>query len=519
MERNTVLAVLFSTLFLVLWWTFAQPKPVKQQAPAAPPVEQPAAIQPRLAVPILPGANAASEKEISIETKNYRAVFTTKGAAIKEWWLKEKNGKLVNLALNADARFLSTFPGVNFKLVSKNNLSVVFQGNTPAGYSIKKTFTLRDECLHRLDIQVSGSGRTAAHEDLNLILGPGLGTDAKELKENSSQTRALVFGGEKENTLTVLKPGDYTAKNYKWSAIDNRYFLAAVIPQDSGQFDRVTDQRADKKAPPTLILSKPVAPGTVSMSFYMGPKGYGYLKTYKLGLEETVQFGWFGFLGKIALNSLNLLFKLTGNYGWAIILLTILLQALVLPLSVKSFQASAAMKRLQPKMKEIQDKFKHDSKRLNIEVMNMYKAEKVNPLGGCLPMILQLPIFWALFTTLRNAYELRGAPWILWVHDLSSADTFISNRLNLAALNIHFTIGLLPILMGIGMLVQQQMVSVTTDPAQAKMMYIIPVVFTFMFMGFPSGLVLYWLVNSIMTMLEQYFFIHRPEKKRLAMAK
>ena len=519
MERNTVLAVLFSTLFLVLWWTFATPKPAKQQAPAAPAVEQPASMQQHSATPFLPSASTAPEKELTLETKSYRAVFTTKGAAIKEWWLREKNGKIVNLALDSDSRFLSTFPDVNFKLISSNNLSIVFQGTTPSGYSIKKTFTLCDECLHRLDIQVSGSGKPGAREDLDLILGPGLGTDTKELKDNGAQTRALAFGGDKADALIVLKPGDYSTKNYKWSAIDNRYFLAAVIPQDNNQFDKVIDQRADKKSPPSLILSKPLAPGSVSMSFYMGPKGYSYLQSYKLGLEESVQFGWFGFLGKLALRALNLLYKVTGNYGWAIILLTILLQALVLPLSIKSFQASAAMKRLQPKMKEIQDKFKNDSKRLNIEVMNMYKAEKVNPLGGCLPMILQLPIFWALFTTLRNAYELRGAPWILWIHDLSSADTLISNRLNLAAMNIHFTIGLLPILMGIGMLVQQQMVSVTTDPAQAKMMYIIPVVFTFMFMGFPSGLVLYWLVNSMMTMLEQYFFIHRPEKKRLAMAK
>jgi len=180
-------------------------------------------------------------------------------------------------------------------------------------------------------------------------------------------------------------------------------------------------------------------------------------------------------------------------------MMTLLLQILVFPLTLKSLKAAAAMKKLQPLMKELQTKYKADPQRMNVELMNLYKTQGVNPLSGCLPMILQLPIFWALFTTLRNAYEIHGAPWIFWIHDLSMKDPYY----------------VLPVLMGLGMLLQQKMTATATDPAQAKMMMFMPVIFTFMFLKFPAGLVLYWLVNNILTVSEQYI-IMRVEERRSA---
>lgn len=512
MEKNTILAVLLSTVFIVVWMTFFTPKqPVPPPAPQTAAVSQPAPVS-REQAPAAQPAKNAPDREVAVETKNYKAVFSSRGASVKSWTLKERGGQPVELALGKDSRFLSTFAGMNFSLVSGSGNKIVFQGSTASGYRVTKTFELSDQFLHSLKIDISGPAKQAGA--LSLDLGPGLGTDEKEKGENAKLTRELLMPAAKGEKLKVLKPGDYPAAGMKWAAIDNRYFLAAVIPSDGQSFEQVSVKKADKNAPPELSLSRKLEPGSFTVQFYMGPKGYVNLKNYGLSLEESVDFGWFGFLGKLALRALNYLYRATGNYGWAIILLTVLLQALVMPLSIKSFEASAAMKRLQPKMKEIQDKFKNDPKRLNIETMNLYKSEKVNPLGGCLPMILQLPIFWALFTTLRNAYELRGAGWVWWITDLSSADKLFTDIFHLP-----FTLGLLPLLMGVGMLVQQKMVSVTTDPAQAKMMYIIPVVFTFMFMGFPSGLVLYWLVNSILTMAEQYFFIHRPEQAKLKAAR
>ena len=163
---------------------------------------------------------------------------------------------------------------------------------------------------------------------------------------------------------------------------------------------------------------------------YVGPKGFGALKKYNRGLEECVDFGVFTGLGRLILEILNHLKAVTGNYGVSIILLTMGLQLLMFPLTVKSFKATLAMKKLQPKIAELQARFKNDPKRLNVEMMNLYKKSGTNPFGGCLPMMLQLPIFWALFTTLRNAYELRGAPFVGWVHDLSAGRSSPNRKLS-----------------------------------------------------------------------------------------
>jgi YidC/Oxa1 family membrane protein insertase len=288
-------------------------------------------------------------------------------------------------------------------------------------------------------------------------------------------------------------------------AIDNRYFLVAFIPEKPVDFDKITPLRLDKKHPYSVTLTAKVPQDinkkSYSIDFYIGPKGYTYLKTYNLGLEKTVDFGFFGVLGKTAFTVLAFFYKITHNYGWAIIILTAAIQILVFPLTLKSFKSTAAMKRIQPIIKDIQTKYKDNPQRLQAEMLNVYRTQKVNPLSGCLPMLLQLPIFWAFFTMLRNAYELRNEGWILWIKDLSASDQFMHLG--------FFNLNLLPLIMGIGMFLQQRMTAVTSDPMQKRIMYIMPVVFTFMFWSFPSGLVLYWLTNNIISMIEQYFIIKK----------
>ncbi|MFH1378934.1 MAG: YidC/Oxa1 family insertase periplasmic-domain containing protein, partial [bacterium] len=234
---------------------------------------------------------------------------------------------------------------------------------------------------------------------------------------------------------------------------------------------------------------------TYTFKVYVGPKGYTHLKNLGFNLEESINFGLFSFLGKFVFNVLKYFYKITGNYGWSIVLLTMCLQVFFFPLSIKSFKASMAMKKLQPQIKIIQTKYKEDPKRLNVELMNLYKTSGTNPFGGCLPMLLQIPVFWALFTTLRNAFELRGAPFIFWITDLSMHDPFF----------------VLPILMGAGMLLQQKLTAVSADPNQARMMMFMPVIFTFMFLKFPAGLVLYWFTNSLLTMTGQFIFMKRQK--------
>ncbi|MHB9154759.1 MAG: membrane protein insertase YidC [Endomicrobiales bacterium] len=508
MQKNTLWAILLSTGFLMLWWNFFQPAPQPQKAPAVAqgPASQPSRMAPQSAMPAAPQA-LADEKEVTVDAQNYRAVFTSRGAAVKHWYLKEKNGELVDLVTSPDTPTLSTFPGSNFTLSQPGPRTLVFTHLSPLGFKVTKTYQLSDDNLHSLTVETAALKPGSAQPSFEIDWGPGLGTDVREQKENISQTRALGLTLAKPLKLEKLKPGEYPAGNYQWAAVDNRYFLAALIPQDNTQFALVSVYQANKKSAPGVALSARPPQGassrTYALRFYLGPKGLDHLQALHLNLEQTIDFGFFGFLGKIALSVLLFFHRLTGNYGWAIIILTAIIQILVMPLTLKSFKASAAMKRLQPHIKALQEKFKSDPRRLNAEMLNLYKTQKINPLGGCLPMLLQLPIFWALFTTLRNAYELRGAPWILWVKDLSAPDALLT--LGGIPLNV------LPLVMGIGMFLQQKMMSIATDPTQKSMMYLMPVIFTFMFWGFPSGLVLYWLTNSVLTMIEQYYIMQREQ--------
>jgi len=267
----------------------------------------------------------------------------------------------------------------------------------------------------------------------------------------------------------------------------------------SGKFDSITVSKNKKiEGSYEFSLNAKSDTGTVkdiNMEFYCGNKLYNQIKKLGFGLETTVDFGAFKELSKFFLYLLNFFHKISNNYGIAIILLSILLQIVTYPLTLKSFQSARAMKHLQPKIQELQLKYKSDPKRMQAETMHLYKTQKVNPFGGCLPMILQIPIFWALFSALQSAYELRNANFVFWINDLSNSDP------------------LLPILMGVSMFVQQKMTAISGDQTQKMMLYMMPVMFTVIFWNFPSGLVLYWLTNNILSIIIQYIVLKRDSVK------
>lgn len=449
------------------------------------------------------------EEEIIVETEKYKVVFTNKGAAVKNWYIKEANGALVDLVLPEASPVLANFPGSVYEITERTENKIVFSYSFMQDWKITKTFDLSKDYLHSVNIKLEKLKQDTKLPDIDLDWGPGLGTDDKELKENVSVTRVLGYTSTKPSKLEKIKEQNNPAQIYKWTAIDNRYFLAAFIPDNSLNFTNIGMIRQSKKTAPLYMLSAKVKQEeqiqNFSLKFYIGPKSYSYLKTFDMGLEKTVDFGFFGFLGRIAMSILFAIYGFTNNYGWAIIIMTILIQILVLPLTLKTFKSTAAMKRIQPLIKDLQTKYKNDPKRLQVEMMNLYRTQKVNPFGGCLPLFLQLPIFWALFTTLRNAYELRYAPWVLWVKDLSASDSLFYMG------SISFN--LLPLIMGLGMFLQQKMTTAVSDPTQKKMMYIMPLIFTLMFWGFPSGLVLYWLTNSVVSMIVQFFVLKNENKK------
>lgn len=523
MNKNTILFVVFSALTIFIWYVFVAPP--QQQPKQQPQQTQESQIESKAKTstdnqsePLslkssdevtLKESIKIQEEEINIETEKYKATFSNRGAAVLNWSIKEKSGEWVDLVLPQAAPVMGNFIGSNYKIVSKSNDKIVFEHTSHEGWKITKTYNLSDSYMHNLKISLEKVREEASLPRVDIEWGPGLGTDMKEMKENIAVTRALAYTAGKPGKLRKLKKESESAQLFRWAAIDNRYFLAAFIPENSMDFDQIIPSRLDKKHPYSITLTtlspKDAEKKEYSVNFYLGPKGYSYLKSYNLNLEKAVDFGFFGFLGKLAFAILTFLYKTTNNYGWAIIILTLTIQVLVMPLTLKSFRAAAAMKRVQPMIKEIQDKFKDNPQRLNQEMLHIYKSQKVNPLGGCLPMLLQLPIFWAFFTMLRNAYELRSEGWILWVNDLSAADHFM----NLGAFNLN----LLPLIMGIGMFLQQKMTTATSDPTQRRIMYIMPIVFTFMFWTFPSGLVLYWLTNSVASMILQFFVIRKDNAR------
>ncbi|MDR3243455.1 MAG: membrane protein insertase YidC [Elusimicrobiota bacterium] len=518
MKKNTLMFISFSVLTILLWNFVLSPQTPKNapQQPVQEQTQNTAAAQPQTQAPTqqtaaLPSsskniaATNAAQEIVNIETDKYKISLTNKGAAVSKWLIKEQGDRWIDLILPQTPPVLANFD-FNYKVISKNNEKVVFEYTSPDGWKITKTYSFsQDSYMHNIDIKTQKLNQNAVLPKIDLIWGPGLSTDDINMKENLSITRVGGFTAQKPRKYKTIKNEDRAASDFSWVAIDNRYFLAAFIPKNISDFSQIKSYREDKKQYYSLTLAGASNTQDISVDIYVGPKGYSYLQSYDIGLEESVDFGFFGFLGKGAFKVLNFFHNITNNYGWAIIILTICIQIIILPLTLKSYKSMSAMKRVQPMIKLIQDKYKNDKQRLQVEMMNIYKTQKVNPLGGCLPMLCQLPIFWAFFTMLRNAYELRGASWILWVNDLSVADSFI-------AIN-GFPIHLLPLIMGAGMFFQQRLTGVTSDPTQRKMMYILPIVFTFMFWSFPAGLVLYWLTNSIVSMIEQYIVIRRDSVK------
>jgi YidC/Oxa1 family membrane protein insertase len=227
----------------------------------------------------------------------------------------------------------------------------------------------------------------------------------------------------------------------------------------------------------------------VPLFIYVGPKEIVSLKKSGLHLEKALRFGWLDIIAKPLLLALRFFNKYLGNYGLSIIVLTIIIKILFWPLAAKSYKSMKEMQRIQPRIAQIRERFKNNKEQLNREVMQLYKTHKVNPMGGCLPMILQIPVFFALYYTLLGAIELRHAPFFFWIMDLSAKDPYY----------------ITPLIMGASMFLQQKMTPSAADPLQAKIMLLMPVFFTFLFLNFASGLVIYWLVNNILSIGQQLY--------------
>ncbi len=287
-----------------------------------------------------------------------------------------------------------------------------------------------------------------------------------------------------------------------WLAMIQHYFITAWIP-NKNDYNNYALTQSNKDSSFLFSVTSPevtIAPGktdTLAMDFYVGPKDIDRLSEISNHLDLTIDFGWLWWIAKPLFYALSFIYGFVGNWGVAIIVLTFFIKLLFFPLSAASYRSMAKMRKLGPKMKDLKDRFGDDRQKMSQEMMKLYKKEKVNPVGGCLPILIQMPVFIALYYVLMESVELRHAPFMLWLNDLSTMDPYF----------------ILPLIMGLTMYIQQQLNPTPPDPTQAKIMKWMPVVFTFMFLWFPSGLVLYWVVNNTLSIIQQYVITKQIEAK------
>ncbi|MDX2435299.1 MAG: membrane protein insertase YidC [Desulfobacterales bacterium] len=327
-----------------------------------------------------------------------------------------------------------------------------------------------------------------------------------------SAAQRYLFNGPAaliDGKLEEIKPGDLeeTSKTLKgnitWAAFEGTYFMTGVIPEKSEGISLKLSAEGEKVRT-LLIGAEDIIPAKGHLQYnyqvYFGPKKMADLIEAGHDLERVVNFGWFDKLAKPALFLLNFFYGYVGNYGISIILVTILIKLLFWPIAQKGLKSMKNMQKIQPKMAKLKEKYKNDKTRLNEEMMILYKTYKVNPVGGCLPMVLQIPVFFALYKVLLQAIELRHAPFMLWITDLSAPDRLM------IGLDIPYLGGIpvLTLLMGASMFLQQRMTPTPVDATQAKIMMFLPVIFTFMFLNFASGLVLYWFINNLLSIVQQH---------------
>ncbi|MDO8947531.1 MAG: membrane protein insertase YidC [Desulfocapsaceae bacterium] len=495
---------------------------------------KPEALKQPLASPVQPDRPA---REIIVDTDLYSAVITENGGAIKSFILKgykesrAKNSGGVQLVNTTEQEGLpltfswggvastNTFYSADTDKIqfagAETTSTLTMKGVNESGLELERTYRFdRNTYLMELAFRVKNTSSTplqgsALLHQVNLPFE----------KETTGSMVALFSGpalfmdGERsEFASKVLTEGPKTVQgNVDWAAYDSTYFMCSILPGNEG-VTSVSMQQADKMVTmqigSALDVLQPGQEKVYKYHAYFGPKKLSLLEKTGYNLDKAVNFGWFDVMAKPTLWLLNFFYIYFKNYGIAIILVTVAFKLAFWPIAQKGLKSMKNMQKLQPKMVKLKEKYKDDPAMMNKEVMNLYKTYKVNPLGGCLPMVLQIPVFFALYKVLLMCIELRHAPFMLWITDLSAPDRLM------IGIDIPYLGGLpiLTLLMGASMFLQQKMTPTTADPTQAKIMMFLPVMFTFMFLNFASGLVLYWFVNNMLAILQQYLINRQANK-------
>ncbi len=531
MEKRLILAIVLSFLVLLGWnHFFNKPQPApeapsvrEQPAPESgavvrgervrtPPSEGPTAPAEPEAAPELAPAGGGSEEDIVIETSLYRAVWSNKGGVLKSWRLKahfnaDKEGLelvpvraeevglfpfMIDLDDTALADRLNTeifeaSPGA-LKLSDGDSEELRFVYSDGASVRVDKTFRFTGGTYGlEMSVRIWRNGQSLPAV---VLWGPGLGNPSPaELKQRfSATTGTAVYAGGKVQRMDERKyKAETSSWNFvDWAAYEDNYFTALfVLPPQKGPATFLKEM-AGQEPVFSLSVREP-------RRAFIGPKETEALKAFGHDAKKVINFGFFGSISEILLAAVRYFHSLVPNWGLAIILLTIVVKILFFPLTYSSTKSMAKMADLQPKMKAIRAKYKkaksdiEQRRQMNEEMMKLYKEHGVNPAGGCLPLLIQMPVFWGVFRMLVVSVEFRHAPFALWIQDLSVKDPYYVT----------------PILMGITQFISQKMTPTSADPAQARMMLIMPFVMTIFFMNFQSGLVLYWLTTNVLQIAQQ----------------
>jgi len=542
MERRVFIAVLLSFVVLYTYQTYLAPPPPATPAAGA----KPAAAAPTPA----PGASAASPvaspaavpsepapasvlgetqpREITVETDTLRVVFTNRGARILHWQLKnyrDTEGALVDLVPSGlpddeprpftlrldDAKETARLNSAIYRVTGDNAGTVaassgqplVFEYQDETGLAARKEFRFEPKGYTFTATVTARRGTTPLNPAITW--GPGLGDQGAAAGGGSMFTGNAVQPprtlAHHDGKVARLTPEDAAASPmvqgpFRFVGVDDHYFVSFAVSDLNGsaEFKPLTLPGPNETQRRLLSYAvKPSSPGQ-PIKFFVGPKQFDDLRALGPDYTRAIDFGIFAWLVVPLLSTLKWLFRFTGNYGWSIILLTIGINLVMFPLRHKSSVAMRRMQAVQPQMKAIQDRYAHlkmtdpGRQKMQEEVSALYKEKGVNPASGCLPMLLTLPVLMAFYSLLAQSVELRGAPFAGWLHDLSAADPFF----------------VLPVLMGLTMFWQQRVTPTTADPAQQRVMMVMPIMFTAMMLFSASGVVLYWFVSQVWAIGQQY---------------
>ena len=556
MDKRTILAIVLSLAVLLVYQIFfvKPPTPQKVAAPqqATNQISKEKSVAPADAstatsavAKSAPKATAvkpeAPARDIKVETTHYTAVFSTRGAALKSFKLKDYYKDCYECTDDIWPRVKGVFSGKKeaVKLKTKNFVELVDVHNGMP-YPLTVTFpdssadvapdTVFDTSTNKLDLintkekqqLVFSKSQDGVKIEKIFTLDPSgyvIGLVVKVHNLTSSPITQVprinwyqyvdpqkvddsyghdgpavsVAGSIERQEVKKLDSEVVLGPNILWGAFENKYFIASFIPENPSLTNIVMTRDANNMVAVGMKGRKELIPSgqnsAFSYSLYLGPKQYDLLKTLNVGLESSIDFGWFKWLAIPSLFILNFLYGFVLNYGIAIIILTTIIKIIFWPLGNLSYKSMNEMKKLQPKIEALKTKYKNDQAKIGQETMALYREHKVNPFSGCLPMLIQIPVFFGLYKALMYSIELRHSPLFFWIQDLSAKDPYY----------------ITPIIMGATQFLSQKMTPAMGDPMQQKVMLLMPVIFTFFFLNFPSGLVIYWLFNNILQIGQQFY--------------